>query len=49
LLDGQSLQTAVEHGEAPGALAMTTPGDATMATNAEMLKLASGKSARVAR
>ncbi|HEY3437745.1 MAG TPA: sugar kinase [Actinotalea sp.] len=49
LLDGQSLQTAVEYGAAHGALAMTTPGDTTMATRAEVLKLAGGGSARVDR
>ncbi|HEY3436263.1 MAG TPA: sugar kinase [Actinotalea sp.] len=49
LLDGQSLQTAVEYGAAHGALAMTTPGDTTMATKAEVLKLAGGGSARVDR
>ncbi len=49
LLDGQDLQTAVEYGAAHGALAMTTPGDTTMATRAEVLKLAGGGSARVDR
>lgn len=49
LLDGQDLQTAVEYGAAHGALAMTTPGDTTMATKAEVLKLAGGGSARVDR
>lgn len=49
LLDGQSLQTAVEYGAAHGALAMTTPGDTSMATRAEVLKLAGGGSARVDR
>ncbi|QGQ18342.1 sugar kinase [Cellulomonas sp. JZ18] len=49
LLDGQPLQTAVEYGAAHGALAMTTPGDTTMATKAEVLKLAGGGSARVDR
>jgi 2-dehydro-3-deoxygluconokinase len=45
LLEGEPLQTAVEY----GALAMTTPGDTTMATKAEVLKLASGGGARVDR
>jgi len=49
LLDGQPLATAVEYGAAHGALAMTTPGDTTMATKAEVLKLAGGGSARVDR
>ncbi|HAM44562.1 MAG TPA: sugar kinase [Propionibacteriaceae bacterium] len=49
LLDGQSLQTAVEFGAAHGALAMTTPGDTSMASKAEVLKLAAGGGARVDR
>lgn len=42
-------QTAVEYGAAHGALAMTTPGDTTMATLKEVEKLAGGGSARVDR
>ncbi|RMB62135.1 sugar kinase [Tessaracoccus antarcticus] len=49
LLDGQPLSTAVEYGAAHGALAMTTPGDTTMVTKAEVLKLAAGGGARVDR
>lgn len=49
LMDGQPLATAVEYGAAHGALAMTTPGDTTMVTKAEVLKLAGGGSARVDR
>ena len=49
LLDGQTLHTAVEYGAAHGALAMTTPGDTTMASKAEVLKLAGGGGARVDR
>jgi len=49
LLDDQPLQIAVEYGAAHGALAMTTPGDTTMVTKAEVLKLAGGGSARVDR
>ncbi|HZL01557.1 MAG TPA: sugar kinase [Cellulomonas sp.] len=49
LLDGQPLQTAVEYGAAHGALAMTTPGDTTMVSTADVLKLAGGGSARVDR
>lgn len=42
-------QVAVEYGAAHGALAMTTPGDTTMATLKEVEKLAAGGSARVDR
>lgn len=40
---------AVEYGAAHGALAMTTPGDTTMASLDEVKKLAGGGSARVDR
>ena len=49
LLDGRSLQEALELGVAHGGLAMTTPGDTTMASLAEVEKLARGGSARVER
>lgn len=49
LLDDQDLATAVQWGAAHGALAMTTPGDTSMATRTEILKLATGGSARVDR
>ena len=49
LLEGVDLQTAVQYGAAHGALAMTTPGDTSMVTKAEVLKLAGGGSARVDR
>lgn len=49
LIAGEPIATAVEYGAAHGALAMTTPGDTTMATKAEVLRLASGGSARVQR
>jgi 2-dehydro-3-deoxygluconokinase len=49
LLSGESLERAVNLGAAHGALAMTTPGDTSMATKAEVLKLAGGGSARVDR
>ena len=49
LLAEESLDTAVNLGAAHGALAMTTPGDTSMASKAEVLKLASGGSARVDR
>ena len=42
-------QWAVECGAAHGALAMTTPGDTTMATLAEVEKVVKGGTARVAR
>jgi 2-dehydro-3-deoxygluconokinase len=42
-------QKAVDYGAAHGALAMTTPGDTTMATLAEVESLIAGKSARVKR
>jgi len=48
-LTGQTAQWAVECGAAHGALAMTTPGDTSMATLAEVLQLMQGKSARIAR
>ena len=49
LLDGEDLATALEYGAAHGALAMTTPGDTTMATRAEVMKLVGGGGARVDR
>ncbi|MEU2202724.1 sugar kinase [Isoptericola sp. NPDC019482] len=49
LMELGSLQQAVEYGAAHGALAMTTPGDTTTATLAEVAKLAGGGSARVQR
>jgi 2-dehydro-3-deoxygluconokinase len=42
-------QEAVEYGAAHGALAMTTPGDTSMATLAEVEKVKGGGSARVER
>jgi 2-dehydro-3-deoxygluconokinase len=42
-------QAAVEYGAAHGALAMTTPGDTSMATLAEVEQLVRGGGARVAR
>jgi len=42
-------QKAVDYGAAHGALAMTTPGDTSMATLAEVEKLMKGGSARVVR
>ena len=49
LLAGEPLQTALEYGAAHGAFAMTTQGDTSLATKAEVLKLAGGGYARVAR
>lgn len=49
LLDGRSIQDSLELGVAHGALAMTTPGDTTMASLREVEKLAGGGSARVER
>ncbi|HEX6737019.1 MAG TPA: sugar kinase [Vicinamibacteria bacterium] len=48
-LTGRGPQWAVECGAAHGALAMTTPGDTTMATLAEVERVMKGGSARVAR
>jgi 2-dehydro-3-deoxygluconokinase len=49
LITDQPLAVAVEYGAAHGALAMTTPGDTSMATKAEVLKLAAGGNARIVR
>jgi 2-dehydro-3-deoxygluconokinase len=48
-LTGQGPQWAVDCGAAHGALAMTTPGDTTMATVAEVERVMKGGSARVTR
>jgi 2-dehydro-3-deoxygluconokinase len=49
LLRGLDLRLAVEYGAAHGALAMTTPGDTSMATMAEVERLVKGGNARVIR
>src|SRR6266496_1383436 len=49
LLTERGLQWAVECGAAHGALAMTTPGDTTMATLADVERVMKGGTARVAR
>ena len=49
LLENKGPQWAVECGAAHGALAMTTPGDTTMVTFAEVERVMKGGSARVAR
>ncbi len=48
-LAGQGAQWAVECGAAHGALAMTTPGDTTMATLQEVFQVMQGEGARIAR
>ncbi len=48
-LTGRSPQWSVECGAAHGALAMTTPGDTSMATLDDVLRLMDGKAARIAR
>ncbi len=49
LLTGKDLASAVEYGAAHGALAMTTPGDTSTATLAEVESLVRGAGARVRR
>jgi 2-dehydro-3-deoxygluconokinase len=49
LLSGKEPQWAVECGAAHGALAMTTPGDTSMATLDEVLQVMKGATARMAR
>lgn len=49
LLDGGDVDTALAYGVAHGALAMTTPGDTSMATLDEVERLVRGGSARVQR
>lgn len=49
LMTTQNPQTAVNYGAAHGALAMTTPGDTSMATLKEVEKILAGGSARVVR
>lgn len=48
-LSGKDPQWSVECGAAHGALAMTTPGDTTMATLAEVLQVMSSRTARIER
>lgn len=48
-LSGKGPQWAVDCGAAHGALAMTTPGDTSMATLKEVLQVMKGASARIAR
>ena len=49
LLTGRCPQWSVECGAAHGALAMTTPGDTSMATLGDVLALIDGKAARITR
>ena len=49
LLSGKDAQWALECGVAHGALAMTTPGDTTMATLPEVLRAMTGPAARIDR
>jgi 2-dehydro-3-deoxygluconokinase len=48
-LSGKEPQWSVECGAAHGALAMTTPGDTTMATLAEVLQVMTSRTARIER
>jgi 2-dehydro-3-deoxygluconokinase len=48
-LTGQGAQAAVNYGAAHGALAMTTPGDTSMVTLAEVERVMKGGAARVSR
>jgi 2-dehydro-3-deoxygluconokinase len=49
LMEGKSPAEAVNYGAAHGALAMTTPGDTTTATLAEVERVVQGGTARIAR
>jgi len=49
LLAGKGIDWAVRCGVAHGALAMTTPGDTSMATLAEVERIIKGGSARISR
>jgi len=49
LLTGRSLAESLEYGAGHGALAMTTPGDTSMATLADVEALVGGRGARVQR
>ncbi|MCL2450039.1 MAG: PfkB family carbohydrate kinase, partial [Polyangiaceae bacterium] len=49
LLSGRGAQLSLECGVAHGALAMSTPGDTSMATLPEVLRTMSGAHARIER
>jgi 2-dehydro-3-deoxygluconokinase len=48
-MEGKSPEQAVNYGAAHGALAMTTPGDTSMATLKEVEAVMKGATARIAR
>jgi 2-dehydro-3-deoxygluconokinase len=48
-LSGKGPQWAVDCGAAHGALAMTTPGDTSMVTLEEVIRVMEGQGARIAR
>ena len=48
-LSGKGPQWAVECGAAHGALVMTTPGDTSMVTLQEVIRVMEGQGARIAR
>jgi 2-dehydro-3-deoxygluconokinase len=49
LMQGKNIQQAIEYGAAHGALAMTTPGDTSTASLAEVERVMGGGTARIAR
>jgi 2-dehydro-3-deoxygluconokinase len=49
LLEGLDVESALAYGVAHGAIAMTTPGDTSMATKAEVARLVAGRAPRVDR
>lgn len=49
LLEGKGTSEALEYGVAHGALAMTTPGDTSMATMADVERVIAGRGARIDR
>ena len=49
LMSTENAETAVNYGATHGALAMTTPGDTTMANKEEVEALMNGRGARVRR
>jgi len=49
LISGSDIDAALAYGAAHGALAMTTPGDTSMATREEVERLMRGGAARVVR
>jgi 2-dehydro-3-deoxygluconokinase len=48
-MEGRGAEWALRCGVAHGALAMSTPGDTSMATRAEVERLMAGASARIVR